>query len=136
MKRIVIATDGQPNDVKSQNKLINDIEAFKNVLLTGRRPNDYVAILACTDDDAAISYLNDWDDEIPHLDLVDDYYSELKQIKRMQGSKFKFSLGDYVVKALLGSIDPWFDSLDEKRIKIPKHYKKSKESKHKQCIII
>lgn len=131
---IVIATDGEPNDVKGPHgTVINGIDEFKKLLLTGRRPNDYVVVLACTEDDAAISYLNKWDDEIPKLDVVDDYFTELKQIQKIQGKKFKFSLGDYVVKSLLGSIDPWFDSLDEKRVKIPKAHRQSKD---KQCTIV
>jgi len=31
-----------------------------------------------------------------------------------QGSNYAFSFGDYVVKALLAPIDPFFDKLDQK----------------------
>ncbi len=31
----------------------------------------------------------------------------------MRGHGFSFTFGDYVVKSLIGSIDPEFDNLDE-----------------------
>lgn len=109
-KRLVILlTDGRPTDANGH----ENIPSFKNVLLYGRRHNDYVNIIACTDDDETMSYLNNWDIKIPRLDVIDDYGSEYLEIKRVQGSGFAFSYGDYVVKSMLGSIDKWFDSLDE-----------------------
>jgi hypothetical protein len=71
--------------------------------------------VACTDDDEAVSYLNKWDRELDNLDVVDDYRSERKEVKAAQGSSFPFSFGDYVVKSLIGSIDPTLDNLDEKK---------------------
>ena len=83
------------------------------------------------------SYLNHWDKQIPHLDVADDYRSERHQILKMQGKDFPFSFGDvcssknffsrdrilvfvflskYVVKVLMGSVDEWFDTLDERRV--------------------
>lgn len=44
---------------------------------------------------------------MPNLDVVDDYRSERTEIQRTRGNNFPFSFGDYIVKALLGSIDPW-----------------------------
>lgn len=41
-----------------------------------------------------MSYLNDWDDCIPHLDVVDDYQTERKEIQRIQPPGFPFSFGD------------------------------------------
>ena len=106
---IILATDGCPNDEGGR----DGITVFREVLANERGPFDFVTIVACTDEDAAIDYLNDWDKQIPHLDVVDDYHSERDEIIDVQGPRFKFSFGDYVVKALMGSIDPWFDSLDE-----------------------
>jgi hypothetical protein len=42
-----------------------------------------------------------------NLDVIDDYRSERAEIQRVRGANFPFSFGDYIVKALLGSIDPW-----------------------------
>lgn len=60
--------------------------------------------------------------KIKNLDIIDDYNSEKKEVIKIQGDKFNFSFGDYIVKALLGSIDPYFDKLDEQ--KISKHVTK------------
>jgi hypothetical protein len=40
-----------------------------------RHPIDriFVTIVACTDEDHSIEYLNKWDRMIKHLDVVDDY---------------------------------------------------------------
>lgn len=46
------------------------------------------------DDDECMSYLNDWDERISHLDVVDDYQSEKEEIKKVQGADFPFSFGD------------------------------------------
>ncbi len=90
------------------------IPQFKQSLLR-RSPRVYTTIVACTDDDEAVSYLNKWDRELDNLDVVDDYRSERKEVKAAQGSSFPFSFGDYVVKSLIGSIDPTLDNLDEKK---------------------
>lgn len=66
----------------------------------------------CTDHDSEIAYLNDLDDQVRNLDVVDDYKSERAEVLRAQGKSFHFSKGDYVVKALLGPFDPYFDNLD------------------------
>jgi hypothetical protein len=58
--------------------------------------------------------LNRWDQSIKHLDVIDDYNSERKEIRRRNGSKYRFSYGDYVVKSLIGSLDPQLDKTDEK----------------------
>lgn len=74
--------------------------------------NVYTTIIACTDNADAIGYLNRWDREIPNLDVLDDFLSEQKEVKAMKGNQFTFNFGDYVVKSLLGSIDPELDTLD------------------------
>jgi hypothetical protein len=67
----------------------------------------------CTDDEDSVNYLNRWDRTIPNLDVVDDYRSERMEIKKVKGPNFRFSFGDYVVKSLVGSIDPELDKMDE-----------------------
>ena len=62
----------------------------------------------------AIDYINKIDRVVPGIDVVDDYRSEHKEVIRYNGKNFKFSFGDYVVKSLLGPIDPYFDNLDER----------------------
>jgi len=111
---IILATDGEPSDSRGRTTTEAKNE-FERLLKTERRYQDYVTIAACTDDDSVMAYLNKWDIQIPRLDVVDDYGSERKEILSARGKKFQFNRGDYVVKLLMGSIDPYFDKLDEKR---------------------
>ncbi|CAF1383256.1 unnamed protein product [Rotaria sp. Silwood1] len=111
---ILLATDGVPTD----NQGHRDIRSFEYVLKHERKPINRipVTIIACTDDDDCIGYLNDWDKKIPNLDVVDDYRNEKREIQARQGKQFPFSFGDYVVKILMGGVDSWFDDLDEKKV--------------------
>ena len=105
---LVIATDGQPtDDVGNVN-----IPAFLR-LLRSKGPNVYVQIMACTDDDDSVAWLNEADRDIPLVDVTDDFFSERSEVLKAQGANFHFTPGDYLVKALLGPIDPYFDGLDE-----------------------
>lgn len=108
---LIILTDGQPTDDRGNPQ----VEEFLKVL-RDRPKNTYISIVACTDDDDSVGYLNKLDRVVPGLDVVDDFESEKKEVMRAQGKGFAFSFGDYVVKTLLGSIDPTMDALDEKRV--------------------
>lgn len=106
---VLIFTDGQPTDDHGR----TDISTFLNDLAT-KPPNVHVQVVACTDDEQAVEYLNDLDDRTPGLDVCDDYHSERKEVLNSQGPGFHFSFGDYVTKCLLGPIDSSFDNLDVK----------------------
>ena len=106
---IIIATDGEPTN---DNGKVN-IAEFKSALMS-RNPKCYTTIVVCTDDEESVHYLNKWDRKIPKLDVVDDYRSEREEVKKAKGSHYRFSFGDYVVKSLIGSIDPELDRMDEK----------------------
>ncbi|CAF1298788.1 unnamed protein product [Rotaria magnacalcarata] len=111
---IFIATDGTPtNDEGYQDSL-----SLENVLKNERHPINRipVSIIACTDDEQDMDYLNEWDTKIPNLDVVDDYRSEKREILKCQGTDFPFSFGDYIVKILLGAVDQTIDEWDEKKI--------------------
>jgi hypothetical protein len=111
---ILVATDGQPTDDRG----IVDKGTLYNILLQERGPQGAILVtfVACTDDEGEIGYLNEWDQRIPNIDVVDDYYSERTEVLRVQGSDFPFSRGDWVCKLLLGGIDPEIDGLDERRV--------------------
>ena len=106
---IIIITDGQPTG--EDNK--PDIDTFRDVLEDERSDDDHVVIVACTDEKTTMEYLNGWDKELERLDVADDYLSELAEVQAKLGKKFVFTFGDYIVKILLGSIDPEMDNLDE-----------------------
>lgn len=106
---LLIATDGEPTD---QNGTVK-IQEFKNCLLN-RPKNVFTSIVACTSDKTSVNYLNGLDNQLPRLDVIDDYKNECLEVKKAKGQMFPFSFGDYIVKTLLGSVDPELDSLDEK----------------------
>ena len=105
---VIIITDGLPDE---------GIDAFTRAVAS--KPDHVnVSIAACTDDAKVMTDLNKMDCGIPFVDISDDYQSERKQILQMQGKNFPFSYGDWVCKILLGSIDPYFDALDERPVDI------------------
>lgn len=106
---IIIATDGEPTNDRG----ISAIQEFKQILIS-RSPKVFTTIVACTDDDDSVDYLNKWDRDLNNLDVVDDFRSERKEVRAAKGPAFPFTFGDYVVKSLIGSIDPELDNLDEK----------------------
>ncbi len=108
---VVIVTDGEPTN--DQGKVA--IPYFKEVLMK-RHPKVYTTIVACTDDDDAVEYLNKWDRELKNLDVVDDFRNERAEVRATKGRNCPFSFGDYVVKSLIGSIDPELDNMDEKKL--------------------
>jgi hypothetical protein len=108
---LIILTDGQPTDDRGHGQ----VREFEE-LMRHRPKNVFVSIVACTDDEASVGYLNKLDRIVPGMDVVDDYASELAEIRKVQGPRFPFSFGDYVVKALLGSVDPTMDALDERKL--------------------
>lgn len=105
---VIIVTDGEPTDDGGR----SDIPGFKQCLQM-RSNKTYTTIVSCTDEDDTMTYLNNWDRTIPRLDVVDDYRSEKEEILRANGRNYRFSFGDYVVKSLIGSIDPSLDNVDE-----------------------
>jgi hypothetical protein len=115
---VIVLTDGTPtSNTNSDPKMA--IKEFKSAL-EARSPIDriFVTLVACTDDEYALRYLNNWDREIRNLDVVDDYESERKEIYAKKDSKKRnvaFTYGDYIAKILLGSFVKEIDCADEKK---------------------
>ena len=108
---VVIATDGIPTDSLGY----QDIETFTRTLKNRDYSKFYISFLACSDQENDVGYLNKLDRKIPNIDTLDDYNSELQEVRSAQGKKFKYSFGDHVVRLLLGPICPELDKLDEKK---------------------
>jgi hypothetical protein len=100
---VLAATDGVPNSM----------DLFVKTL-KGRDVNTiFVSILACSDDDSEIGYLNKLDATVPHLDVLDDYLSEKKEVaKHNKAFKDSYTMGDHVARYFLGSIFEKYDKLD------------------------
>lgn len=116
---IIIVTDGEPTDDRGN----SDISGFKKCL-ESRKPADriFTSIIACTDQDDSMDYLNRMDRTLKNLDVLDDYRNEKKEISKKRGPSYPFSYGDYVVKALIGSVDKSLDQMDEKKDKEKKSF--------------
>jgi len=100
---VILATDGVPD---SMERFVAALEA---------RPDDvYVSLLACSDNDDEVGYLNALDDRLPRLDVLDDYHSERREVQRVQGN-VDYTLGDHCARMLLGAVFDKYDKLDEVR---------------------
>lgn len=118
---IIIATDGEPNMIDSRRHLVNGMESFIKTLKS-RTPIDMIpiTIMACVNSESVdgirtLKALNRLDKEVPNVDVVDDYESEREEILKVQGKDYHFTMGDYIVKTLLGGLDHELDNLDEPR---------------------
>jgi len=107
---LFILTDGQPN---------GGVACFREHLraLVKKESTPYtfkVQIMACTDEEAAVGYLDEIDREFPEVDVTDDYYSEMLQVLKDVKKVKHFTRGDWCMKAMLGPVSAKFDSWDEK----------------------
>ena len=105
---IIIATDGMPNGGPAP---------FKQIIVDAIRKRFgqtifKFQILACTDDDTQVGWLNQFDEEFAEVDVTDDYHSEKQEVLRT-GKCPTFKRSDWIIKALLGPISNKFDSWDE-----------------------
>lgn len=121
---IVIMTDGRPTDDRGR----EDIADFKRALTVDKhryekphhekgKHKGYVrtTILACTQDQSVMRYLDGWDKEIKNLEVLDDYQSEKKKVRKIN-PKQQYSTGDHIVRVLVAAFDPWFDNINERKV--------------------
>ncbi|CAF1342990.1 unnamed protein product [Rotaria sp. Silwood1] len=100
---VFVATDGAPTDDKG-NINVEDLERLMNE--ERRIETTHVMFLICTDDPTCVDYLNEWKRIMKNVDVTDDYKTEREKIQKSHGLNMPFSIGDYIVKALVGAIDP------------------------------
>ena len=107
---VFVATDGVPTDENDR----DNVAQLEELMIKYRQvETTFVHFLACTDDLRSVQFLNDWDRKMINVDVTQDYHSERDKILQCQGQNYRFSFGDYVVKALVGAIDPVIDALNE-----------------------
>ncbi|CAM4762944.1 unnamed protein product [Rotaria magnacalcarata] len=117
---IFIATDGAPTD-DNGNINVQDLEHVMNVV--HQIETTHVMFLLCTDDPTCVAYLNEWKNTMANVDVTDDYRTERDKVQRRHGLNAPFSIGDYIVKALVGARDVhrtrfWGDGRRKIRCKI------------------
>ncbi|CAF2911985.1 unnamed protein product [Rotaria sp. Silwood2] len=107
---LFIATDGEPTDEEGN----PDLPEFENVMYNERNPETtHVMFLICTDEPGCVEYFAKWDRTMKNVDVTDDFRTERATIRQYRGCDYPFSLGDYVIKALIGAVDPTIDALNE-----------------------
>lgn len=105
---VIIATDGEPDEG------IATFVATARYLLTMPGRNVRLGIMACTQDDRAVAWLNELDDDPvvgDKVDVCDDYESERVEVLK-SGKVRQFRLSDYYVKAMLGPVLAKYDNMD------------------------
>ena len=100
----IIATDGEPSD--------GTFAGLRN-LLSQKPPNIYISVMLCTNENDIVDKWSIIVKEIKNVDVNDDYESEKKEILAIQGSDFKFSIYDYLIKVIVGIFNEDLDKLDE-----------------------
>jgi hypothetical protein len=107
---VFVATDGEPTDEDGN----PNVAELKSLMRDKRRADTtYVSFLVCTDQPGCVDYLNEWDQKMVNVDVTDDFITERNKIWQYRGHNYRFSNGDYVVKALLGAINRPIDILNE-----------------------
>lgn len=97
----LVATDGAPNNLRDFTSLIKNRDS--NMI--------FLSFLACSDNHRDVEYLNQMDRSVRHLDVIDDYKNERKEVMRKLGP-VDYTLGDHVARFLLGSVYEKYDKLD------------------------
>jgi hypothetical protein len=71
-------------------------------------------LLSCTDDDNAVAWLKEVDENAPYVAEVDDYETEKLEVVRKQGYAFPYTKGFWYICMLCAAICPDdLDKLDE-----------------------
>ena len=113
---IHLFTDGHPTNINGA----EDINGLTNWIRSRKFPKQtFYSIVLCTDDtEIERSYrsletrykqkISDQD----RIDVTEDYRGELRDVQEKRGRRYRFTLGDYVVKILVGSFDPSIHNID------------------------
>jgi len=105
---LFIMTDGEPNG--GAGPFCQEVSRIVKKKSTSQTIK--IQIMACTDDDEAVGWLNDLDGRFTEVDVTDDYYSERAEVLSARKTG-KFTRGDWLIKAMLGPISSKFDAWDE-----------------------
>jgi len=110
-----ILTDGHPTNAAGQ----EDFVGLRNWLTNRSFPKKtFYSILLCTDDEEIekayrrLEYNPGVTDGVPGVDVSEDYRGEMRDIRRTRGRSYRFSFGDYIVKTIVGTIDPSVHQID------------------------
>merc|ERR1712232_1407281 len=102
---VLIATDGVPNGGSS-----SVAKVMQNSITNSRICVRY-QLLACSDQEKDIGWMNELDEEFGEVDCTDDYLSEKREVLAVGLAK-QFERSDWLMKALLGPVSKKFDAWD------------------------
>eukprot|EP01006_Ploeotia_vitrea_P032658 TRINITY_DN64853_c0_g1_i5.p1 TRINITY_DN64853_c0_g1~~TRINITY_DN64853_c0_g1_i5.p1 ORF type:complete len:296 (+),score=126.57 TRINITY_DN64853_c0_g1_i5:38-889(+) len=103
---IIVATDGEPTDTDGKSAFAAlSIELHQKV-----HDKVKVAFIKCTEE--PLEYLDKIDREVDSVDVNDDYETEKQEVLKRDPTA-RFSYGDWLMKIMLGAIDPKYDRSDE-----------------------
>ena len=107
---VLTATDAEPTDQHDK----EDLSKLEEVMRKKRRiETTHVMFLLCNDNPECVQYLSKWDREMQNVDLLDDFQSEKEKVAKQSGGQHQLSYTEYILKAMLGAIDPTWDQLGE-----------------------
>ena len=114
---IYVLNDGKPHSGGGP-------ESVYQLLRDGRcGEKNPVCLIACTDDQKSIAWMNDADEIAENVHVIDDFDSEKEKIKAKQGQNFPVTEGFDAMSLLLGAIDNLFDKANENHIYSHNHYR-------------
>ena len=100
---LFIVTGGQPTDKYGN----SDVSAFDNLLKMCSKDRICVSFIICTDDRQCVAYLDKWDTTMANITVTDDFCIErAKLYERLNQHNYSFTLGDYLVRMLVGATIP------------------------------
>ncbi|CAF0736872.1 unnamed protein product [Adineta steineri] len=107
---IFICTDGEPTNDDGE----SDLQQFEYVMRSERQSETtHVMFLICTDEPFSVNYLKEWDRTMENVDITDTFENERSNAMQKYGNNFRFSRATYIMKLLLGAIDPKFDEIND-----------------------
>jgi hypothetical protein len=108
---VICATDGVATNSAGEPDMIG----LRNVLEKGRSSKEKIIVnfLLCTDEDEIVKQFAIFDKKIKGVDVTDDYETEKAEIQEKKGKNHAFTMGNYIVKLIVGASDPEIDQQDE-----------------------
>ena len=85
----------------------SNFHALENRLIMRSNDPIYVSFIICTDDRSFVAYLDKWDTTMANITVTDDFCIErAKLYERLNQENCSFTLGDCLVRMLVGAIIP------------------------------
>eukprot|EP01034_Spumella_vulgaris_P034071 gene34071-42015_t len=110
-----ILTDGHPTNSMGQ----EDIAGLTNWLRNRTFINKtFYSIILCTDDEEIerayrpLEFVPGYNRGVQGVDVTEDYRGESRDVKWRRGYNYRFTFGDYIVKTVVGAIDPAVHLID------------------------